>query len=83
MIVYYIFCLVLEMGVERQAAKINWITSLAMIVTAGTLFRMTGLFSKFKNISVKEMKEKAGLMYGAQVQRGIVPRPVSSKPGDW
>ena len=71
------------MGVERQAAKINWITSLAMIVTAGTVFRVTGLFSKFKKISVKEMKERAGLMYGAKVQKGIVPLPVSAKPGHW
>ena len=71
------------MGVERQAAKINWLTSLAMIVTAGTLFRFSRLFSKFKKVTVKEMKEKAGLMYGAKVQRGIVPRPVSQKPGEW
>ena len=66
------------MGVERQGARINWLSSIAMIVMAGTAYRMRNVFKKIGNITVRDMKEKAGLMYRVTPQQlSIVPKPVS------
>lgn len=67
------------MGVERQGAKVNWLSSIAMIVMAGTAFRMRNMFKKIGNVKVNDVKEKIGLMYrGPPQQKSIVPKPVSS-----
>lgn len=38
------------MGVERQGAKVNWLSSFAMIVMAGTFYRMRGVFRKISKV---------------------------------
>jgi len=72
------------MGVERQGAKVNWLSSIAMVVAAGTAFRMRNTFRKIGNIKVSELKERAGLLYrGPPQQPSIVPKPVNTQPGKW
>ena len=51
------------MGVERQGAKINWFTSLALVVMAGTFYRLRNIFGKVSKIQIKELRAKAGLIY--------------------
>jgi hypothetical protein len=72
------------MGVERQAAKINWITSLAMIVAGGTLFRLRNVARQLSKLHVRELRERAGQIYaGKPRQPCIVPPPPSTVPGKW
>ena len=50
------------MGVERQTAKMNWISSFGMIVLAGTLFRINKLKANVSKTQVKDMLVKYGLI---------------------
>ena len=50
------------MGVERQTAKVNWITSLAMIVMAGTFYRLRGVAKKLSVVQVRDLMVRAGML---------------------
>lgn len=52
-----------KMGVERQTAKINWITSLAMIVMAGTFYRLRNVIKNISKWTVKDIRTMAGQIY--------------------
>lgn len=51
------------MGVERQGAKVNWLTSLAMIVMAGTFYRIRNITKSFTALKLKEILIKVGSYY--------------------
>lgn len=51
------------MGVERQTAKINWITSLTMVVMAGTFYRLRNVMKKLTQMQVKDLREMTGHIY--------------------
>lgn len=51
------------MGVERQNAKINWITSLTMVVIAGTFYRLRNVMKKLTQMQVKDLREMTGHIY--------------------
>ncbi len=50
------------MGVERQSAKVNWITSFAMIVAAGTLFRAKRMMKHISNTQIRDLLIRFGLI---------------------
>jgi hypothetical protein len=41
------------MGVERQGAKLNWITSFAMIILAGTIYRFKNINKKISKVQMR------------------------------
>lgn len=72
------------MGVERQAAKVNWITSMAMIVTAGTLFRLRRLTKSLTSVKAKELLVKLGMVQETKPRFPTIVGPkISEKPGEW
>ena len=78
LVIYIVILVIIKMGVERQAAKVNWLTSMAMIVMAGTVFRMGKWMGKINKVKISELQERAGLILkGKPQQLTIVPKPAS------
>lgn len=71
------------MGVERQTAKVNWLTSLGMIVLAGTFYRARKLTKNLSGIQIKEILIRHGLMGGPPAHKIIVGRPIKNQVGEW
>jgi hypothetical protein len=72
------------MGVERQTAKVNWITSLAMVVMAGTFYRFRNLLRIASKWQVKDLREKAGHLYERkQDLPSILPHSPKTDRGAW
>jgi hypothetical protein len=71
------------MGVERQTAKVNWLSSLAMIVTAGTLYRVRNLTKSLSATQIKDILAKYGFMNSAGKYSAIVGQQVKGKVGEW
>lgn len=64
------------MGVERQAAKINWLTSLGMIVAAGTFYRVRNMSKSLSSIQIKDFLINHGFMSQQSHHNLIVGRPL-------
>lgn len=72
------------MGVERQGAKINWLTSLALVVAAGTFYRLRNLTQLLSRTQVKDLMIKLGLLHPPRLhQTAILPRPPTTSIGNW
>lgn len=72
------------MGVERQGAKVNWITSFALIVMAGTFYRMRNFLQNMSKYQIKDLREKAGQIYHAHQQvPSILPLKTKPGTGEW
>lgn len=69
------------MGVERQTAKVNWITSLAMIVAAGTFYRARKMTKHLSSLQIKEFMIKYGFMPNPHTHHNIVGRPLKNQIG--
>lgn len=71
------------MGVERQTARVNWLTSLGMIVAAGTFYRARKLMKNLSAIQIKDFLVKYGFMGEPPAHNIIVSRPIKSQIGEW
>jgi hypothetical protein len=71
------------MGVERQAAKVNWLTSLGMIVAAGTFYRVRKINKSLSSIQIKDFLVKYGFMGEPVAYQAIVTRSLSNQVGEW
>jgi hypothetical protein len=54
---------IIWMGVERQTAKVNWITSLGMIVMAGTFYRLRGVLKRLQGVQVRDLLVRSGMLW--------------------
>jgi hypothetical protein len=71
------------MGVERQTAKVNWLTSLGMIVLAGTFYRARKLTTNLSGIQIKALLIRYGLMGEPPAHKTIVGKPLKNQIGEW
>jgi hypothetical protein len=69
------------MGVERQTAKVNWLTSLAMIVTAGTFYRSRKLLKEISATQISDLLVRYGLMNETKHSMNIIGKPVKKQVG--
>jgi hypothetical protein len=71
------------MGVERQTAKLNWLTSFGMIVMAGTLYRVRKVTKHMSSSRVKDLMIKYGFVAEPTNHNIIVGRPINTQAGEW
>jgi hypothetical protein len=71
------------MGVERQTAKLNWLTSLGMIVMAGTLYRVRKVTKHLSSSRVKDLMIRYGFISEPVNHNIIVGRPINTQTGEW
>lgn len=71
------------MGVERQTAKMNWISSFGMIVAAGTLFRIKRIMKSVSKTQVKDIMERYGFTNSQVKENVIVRQKIKEEIGYW
>jgi hypothetical protein len=71
------------MGVERQTAKVNWLTSIGMVVAAGTFYRARKMMKNVSAIQIKDFMIKHGFMGEPPAHKIIVSRPIKDQIGEW
>jgi hypothetical protein len=71
------------MGVERQTAKVNWLTSLGMIVAAGTFYQARKLSKNLSALQIKDFLIKYGFMNAPPSHKIIVPKSIKNQVGEW
>lgn len=76
--------ILIRMGVERQTAKINWMSSVAMVVIAGTFYRLRNSMKTISKWTVKDLRARAGQLYQRKHElQTILPHATKTDPGYW